>query len=314
MGVAFQDYYQTLGVKRDASQEDIQRAFRKLARKYHPDVNKSEEAGGKFKEINEAYEVLKDPEKRQRFDTLGADWKAGQQFRPPPGWESRFQGGGPGTGGGGFQFQAGGQFSDFFEAMFGQTGSGGPGGPGGPGMGRQAQMQEAPVTISLHEAFHGSTRRLDLQGPGGRKTVEVKIPKGTPHGAKIRLAGEGLILKVSVGPHADYTLVGRDLTMVLKLEPWQAALGDRVDVQTMDGAVSLNIPAGSNSGQKLRLKGKGLTDPKGRAGDLFVQLSIVVPKELSDKQRELYEQLRDASTPPKPGPSRDGGDSRDREA
>jgi len=157
-------------------------------------------------------------------------------------------------------------------------------------------MQEAPVTISLDDAFHGTTRRLDLQGPDGRKSVEVKIPKGTPQGAKIRLAGEGLILKVSVAPHPGYTLAGRDLTTVLELEPWQAALGDRVDVKTMDGTVSLNIPAGTNSGQKLRLKGKGLTDPKGRAGDLFVQLLIVVPKELSDKQRELYEQLKEAST------------------
>jgi len=309
MGMEFQDYYQTLGVKRDASQAEIQRAFRKLARKYHPDINKSEDATGKFKEINEAYEVLKDPQKRGRFDTLGADWKAGQQFRPPPGWESHFQGGGPGEAGGargtggGFQFSAGGQFSDFFEAMFGQM-QGGQAGPGGPGSHRPAPMQEAPITISLDEAFHGSTRRLDLQGPGGRKSVEVKIPKGTPNGAKVRLASEGLILKVSVAPHPSYTLAGRDLTTVVELEPWQAALGDQVDVPTMDGIVSLSIPAGTNSGQKLRLKGKGLTNPKGPAGDFFVQLSIVIPKQLSDKQRDLYQQLRDVTTAPKPGPSR----------
>jgi curved DNA-binding protein len=159
-------------------------------------------------------------------------------------------------------------------------------------------MQEAAISISLDEAFHGSTRRLDLQGPGGRKTVDVKIPKGTTDGAKIRLAGEGLILKVSVAPHPRFTLVGRDLTTDVKLAPWQAALGDRVEVATMDGTVSLSIPPGTSSGQKLRLKGKGLPNPKGApeaAGNLFVRLLIEVPRNLSDRERELYEQLKRAS-------------------
>lgn len=320
MAVQFQDYYQTLGVKRDASQEDIQRAYRKLARKYHPDLNKSDDASDKFKQIGEAYEVLKDPDKRKRFDTLGENWKSGQSFTPPSGWEGQFRGaGGPGSGqGGGFQFEAGGQFSDFFEEIFGQMG-GAPGGGRSAGFGggqqgrpQAAPMQEASISIALDEAFHGSTRTLQLQGPAGQKSVEVKIPKGTPHGAKIRLAGEGLILKVSVAAHPRYTLAGRDLTTEVKLAPWQAALGDQVDVQTMDGTVSLNIPTGISSGQKLRLKGLGLPSPKaqaGVAGDLFVRLVIAVPKELTDRERELYEQLKTALVPPKPDPTVAGTDA-----
>jgi len=299
----FQDYYQTLGVKRDASQDEIQRAYRKLARQYHPDLNQSEDASEKFKQVGEAYEVLKDPEKRERFDTLGENWKAGQDFRPPPGWEGQFRGaGGPGTGG--FQFEAGGQFSDFFEAIFSQMGGGPGGSPGGGGHGQgfggpQARpLQEAPISISLHEAFHGTTRSLDLQGPQGRKTLEVKIPAGTTQGSKIRLAGEGLILKVSTAPDPRFVLEGRNLTTDVTLAPYQAALGDKVDVPTLDGTVTLNIPAGASSGQKLRLKGKGLPSAKSPAGDLFVRLMITVPKTLSDKQRELYEQLRDEQTPP----------------
>lgn len=310
MSVKFEDYYQTLGVKRDATQDDIQRAFRKLARKVHPDINKTDGASAKFKQINEAYEVLKNPDKRKRYDTLGENWKAGQEFRPPPGWESQFRGPGGAGGPGGFSFQAGGQFSDFFEAMFGQMAGQEQG--EGPGQGfeemfagqashstqRQPPLQEAPITISLDEAFHGSTRRLDLQGPTGRKTLEVKIPKGTTHGSKIRLAGEGLILKITVAPHPSFTLTGRDLTTDVKLAPWQAALGDQIDVETMDGAVSLSVPPGTNSGQKLRLKGKGLPSQKGSAGDLFVRLLIAIPKELGDRERELYEQLKQASVDP----------------
>lgn len=304
VAVKFEDYYQTLGVKRDASQDDIQRAFRKLARKYHPDVNKTDQATGKFKQVNEAYEVLKDPEKRKRYDTLGENWKAGQEFRPPPGWEGQFRS--AGNHGGGFQFQAGGQFSDFFEAMFGQM-AGGQGGArasgfedlfgqqAGHGAPRQQPMQEAPVTISLHDAYHGTTRGLDLQGPDGRKSIEVKIPKGTTDGAKIRLAGEGLILNISVANDPRFTLAGRDLTAEVKIEPWQAALGARVDVETMDGKVSLSVPPGTQSGQKLRLKGKGLPATKGKPGDLYVRLQIAVPKELTDTERELYEKLKQAS-------------------
>lgn len=307
MAVTFQDYYKTLGVKRDASQDDIQRAYRKLARKYHPDMNKDADAAEKFKQVGEAYEVLKDPEKRKRYDTLGADWKAGQQFRPPPGWEGQFRGGGNG---GGFELHTGGQFSDFFEAMFGQMAGAHGGGRasnfedlfGGAHRGHQshaghraAPMQEASISITLDDAFHGSTRRLDLQGPSGRKTIEVKIPKGTTDGAKIRLAGEGLILKINITPHPRFTLDGRDLTTDLTLAPWQAALGGKVDVVTLDGTVSLNIPPGTSSGQKLRLKGKGLPNPKGAAGDLFVRLMIAVPKQLSERERELYEQLKNTS-------------------
>ena len=314
MAVKFQDYYQTLGVKRDASKEEIQRAYRKLARKYHPDMNKEADASEKFKQAGEAYEVLKDPEKRQRYDTLGENWKAGQDFRPPPGWEAHFQGAGgrPGASGGGFEFQSGGQFSDFFEAFFGQmAGAQGAGrgqtsgggfeqffnGAHQQGRPQAAPMQEAPINISLHEAFHGSTRSLQLQGPGGKKSVDVKIPAGTTDGAKIRLAGEGLILKVSVAADPRFSVSGRDLTLEVKIAPWQAALGGKVDVQTMQGTVSLNIPAGANSGQKLRLKGKGLPNPKGAAGNLYVRLMIVLPKVLTEQELKLYEQLKEVNVP-----------------
>ena len=312
MAVKFQDYYKTLGVNRDASQDEIQRAYRKLARQYHPDMNKAPDAADKFKQAGEAYEVLKDPDKRKRYDTLGENWKAGQDFRPPPGWESHFRSsGGPGSG---FQFQSGGQFSDFFEAIFGQMAAAhaAPGSGSGRAAGfedlfggarqharpQQAPMHEADMTISLHEAFHGTTRSLQLQGPAGNKTLDVKIPQGTTAGSKIRLAGEGLILKVNVSPNPRFTLTGRDLSTDLTLAPWQAALGDKADVQTMQGTVSLNIPPGSSSGQKLRLKGKGLPNPKGDAGDLYVRLMIAVPKTLTDEQRELYEQLKNASEKP----------------
>ncbi len=311
MAVKFQDYYQTLGVKRDASQDEIQRAYRKLARKYHPDMNKEAGASEKFKQIGEAYEVLKDPQKRKKYDTLGENWKAGQEFRPPPGWESHFRSAGGRGGAEGFQFQSGGQFSDFFEAFFSQMASGGgaQGGRGGgfedlfngarqQGRPQAAPMQEAALSISLHEAFHGTTRSLQLQGPGGTKTIEVKIPAGTTDGAKIRLAGEGLILKVSVAADPRFTVSGRDLTTDVKITPWQAALGGKVDVQTMDGTVSLNIPAGASSGQKLRLKGKGLPSRrKDEAGNLFVRLMIVLPKELSEQELQLYEKLKELNAP-----------------
>ncbi len=322
MAVKFQDYYDTLGVPRDASQEQIQQAYRKLARQHHPDVNKGPEAEAKFKQISEAYEVLKDPEKRKRYDKLGKDWKHGQEFRPPPGFEDiHFEFGGNGRGGG-FSFQPGGQFSDFFEALFGDTGGArGRGGFGGRSgfeqMFRQAERgggggrsgagprgaggapgaqpeQEAELTISLHEAFHGTTRRLDLQGPEGRKTVDVKVPPGTTSGSKIRLRGQGLVLKVNVAPDPRFEVHGRDLTTEVTIQPWQAALGDKVEAPTPEGKVTLTVPAGTSSGAKLRLRGKGMPARGKHAepGDLFVRVMIGVPKSLTDEQRRLYEQLK----------------------
>lgn len=320
MSVKFQDYYKTLGVKRDAAQDEIQRAYRKLARKYHPDLNKDAGAEAKFKQLGEAYEVLKDPEKRKRYDQLGENWKAGEEFTPPPGFENvRFNFGGrsargSGSGGaggasggasGGFSFSPGGQFSDFFEAFFGEDG--GPGsfnqafGGRGQAHAHQPQAQEAAIDITLDEAFHGSTRQLTLQGPEGTKRLDVRIPAGTTQGSKIRVRGQAggggdLILVVNIQPHATFTLDGHDLTMDVPIQPWQAALGDKVRVTTLDGEVTLSVPPGASSGAKLRLRGKGLRKRNSdERGDLLARIKIVVPKTLTDEQRRLYEQLKEQS-------------------
>ena len=299
MAVKFEDYYQTLGVSREASQDEIQKAYRKLARKYHPDVNKEASAKGRFEKLTEAYEVLKDPEKRKKYDQLGANWKQGQDFRPPPGAEGfEFRNTGPG----GF---AGGPsgFSDFFESLFG--GRGGGNGMGGfedlfsqahTGRSAQHQEQEAQIRVGFDEAYHGATRRLTLQGPQGQKTVEVKIPPGTAPGSKLRLRREGLVLKVDVAEHPRYKLEGKDISVELPLRPDQAALGDRVPVDTPEGEVTLTIPPGTSSGSRLRLSGKGLPGRgKQSAGDLYVQVKITVPRKLTDAQRAAYEQLRSVS-------------------
>lgn len=311
MAVKFEDYYKTLGVSRDASQDDIKRAYRKLANKFHPDRNKQEGASSKFAKINEAYEVLRDPEKRQKYDALGKDWKAGQDFRPPPGWEHGNYRTGPG--GQQFHFHSSGDFSDFFEQLFGAAGGrrgggrsnfeqmfGGAGGAGPQGFGgaqtAPPREQQVDLTITLTEAAHGSTRSLRLQAPDGEKTLDVKIPKGVTNGSKIRLKEHGILLKLSLASDPRFEVDGHNLTHDVHVMPWIAALGGKVDVQTLEGAVTMTIPAGTNSGRKLRLKGKGL--PKrggGEAGDLFARIMIDTPKNLSDKQRELFEQLRDAS-------------------
>jgi curved DNA-binding protein len=322
MAVKFRDYYEVLGVDRTAKQEEIQRAYRKLARKFHPDVNKAPDAEDKFKEINEAYEVLKDPEKREKYDQLGAHWKDGQDFRPPPGWETHFDfGRGAGPGQTEFHWGGTGGFSDFFEALFGGArGRGGPFGGmrgGGPGAGwsQAGADQEATIRISLEDAFQGATKTITLQSqsvtPDGQlsvqsKNYEVKIPKGILNGQKIRLAGQGgegigggprgdLFLKVEIGPHPLYEVDGRDLILKLPLTPWEAVLGAEVEVSTLSGPVSLKIPPGTQSGQKMRLKGKGMPHPKGSPGDLYVVIHIVVPKKPGDRERELFEELRKVS-------------------
>jgi curved DNA-binding protein len=322
MAVKFRDYYEVLGVDRAAKQEEIQRAYRKLARKFHPDVNKAPDAEDKFKELSEAYEVLKDPEKRQKYDQLGANWKDGQDFRPPPGWETHFdfgRGGGPGQ----TEFHWGGTggFSDFFETLFGgQHARGAPFGGmrgGGPGAGwsQAGADQEATIRISLEDAFQGATKTITLQmqsvAADGQMSVqsknyEVKIPKGILNGQKIRLAGQGgegmgggprgdLYLKVELGPHALYDVEGRDLTLKLPITPWEAVLGAEVEVSTLSGPVTVKIPPGTQSGQKLRLKGKGMPHTKGAPGDLYVVIHIAVPKKPGDRERELFEELRKVS-------------------
>ena len=327
MAVKYQDYYQVLGVGRDASQEELQRAYRKLARQYHPDVNKEAGAEARFKEVGEAYAVLKDPETRKRYDQLGANWKAGEEFRPPPGWQG---GGGKGRGGAGrggprvegINFEDLGGFSDFFETIFGGRGPFGGGGGMGSGGGfrtaeraaagpRQGQTHEGEITISLEDAYRGGTRTVTLETtetePSGRvqrstRSYDVRIPPGVTDGSTIRLAGQGgpgsgggaagdLLLKIHIAPHPTFRVEGHDVHTTLPIAPWEAALGAKVPAPTLAGEVVVTVPAGSQSGQKLRLRGKGLPKRGGGHGDQIAELRIVVPKQLSDEERELMEKL-----------------------
>lgn len=296
----YKDYYKTLGVARDASQDDIKRAYRRLARKYHPDVSKEPDAEARFKEVNEANEVLRDPEKRAAYDALGSNWRAGQDFRPPPG------------GGGSRQFhfspEEAAEFSDFFSSLFGQ-GFREPGAGGGQPRKRRGQDQSARIAIDLDEAFRGVTRqlRLDLPevGADGRvtlrsRTLNVRIPAGVTQGRQIRLAGQGapgihggpagdLYLEVELNPHRHFTPDGRDIHLRLPIAPWEAALGATVQVPTLGGVVNLKIPAGSQSGQRLRLKGRGL--PGDPPGDELVTLEIVTPPAKSEEARRVYQHM-----------------------
>ncbi len=298
----FRDYYKTLGVERGASDEEIKRAYRKLARKYHPDVSKRSDADERFKEIGEAYKVLKDPKSRAAYDELGANWKQGQEFRPPPGWDPGFGFGG-GEGGGS-------QFSDFFEQLFRRAG----GGPGrGPGRGRgrgfhgRGEDQRARVTIDLEDAYNGASRivKLRVPAPEGYGTQErslnVKIPKGIKEGQQIRLAGQGapgvgrgqagdLLLEVAFNPHRLYRVEGSDVYLDLPVAPWEAALGDKVTVPTPAGSVELKIPAGSQSGKKFRMSGRGI--PARQPGDFYVVLRIDTPPADSEEARELYRRMQ----------------------
>jgi curved DNA-binding protein len=294
--VEFKDYYDILGVKPDASEADIKAAYRKLARKYHPDKNKEAGAEDKFKAINEANEVLRDKEKRAAYDQLRAGgYRGGEQFRPPPGW---------GQGGQGFDFgdSGHGDFSDFFESLFGAR-AGGAAGRGAPRPRRGGDVQ-AQVQIDLKTAFDGGRTRLVLQDShGGERTLEVKIPAGIQPGKVIRLAGQGhaghaggpsgdLLLEVGIRDDARFRLDGHNILHVLPITPWEAALGATVPVPTLAGTVDLRIPAGSQSGRKLRLKGRGM--PGATPGDQLVELSIRAPAAASDEERKAYEALRDA--------------------
>jgi len=301
--VQFVDYYKVLGVERNASADEIQKAFRKLARQYHPDVNKSKEAEEQFKEINEAYEVLKDSEKRKRYDALGANWKQGQEFRPPPGWEQQF---------GGFQFNFGGGgqqqqhtfsgFSDFFDAIFGGHGAFAHGGfDGGQQFADRFETQPptrtAELEISVEEAIRGATRTLEVMEPPGnnKRTLRVTIPPGSTEGTKIRLAGQGssgdLVLKIKIAPHPRYSINGRTLVVKLPLAPWEAALGTKVDLALPDGGIKLTVPSGVQSGSRLRVRGRGLADKQGRRGDALAEVVVMVPTALSAAEREMFEKL-----------------------
>lgn len=315
MAVAFRDYYETLGVDRGARDKDIRSAYRKLARKYHPDVNKEPGAEDRFKEVSEAYEVLRDPDKRERYDRLGANWKAGQDVSGAPGWEEVFRnrGGAAGarsgrsTGAGGFgdgvrvEFGdgdfGGGDFSDFFSDLFGGgAGAGGRSGSIFEGFTRRGGDQEATLELSLEEAAQGGRRTLSL----GDRTFEVDLPPGVRDGQRLRVAGGGdddadLILRVRIRRHPRFRVKGDDLYFDLAVSPWEAALGAEISVPTLTGSGRLRVPAGSSSGRRLRLRGQGLPRDDGSSGDLYAVVSIKVPKKLTKRERELFEELRKTS-------------------
>lgn len=288
----YKDYYHILGVDKKASASDIKKAYRHLAHKYHPDISKEPNAEDKFKEVNEAYEALKDPEKRRTYDQLG-NQPHGQGFTPPPGWE-RAAGHGAGFS------QAGmgdADFSDFFSSVFG----------GGFGHRPQArsqrgQDQHSRIRISLHDAYHGLNTDINLRSTQGTRALRVKIPKGVHDGQQIRLSGQGspgvnggkngdLFLEIQIETKAPYSLEGNDVSMQLPVTPWEAALGGQVAVATIDGSVNLKIPTNAKSGQKLRLKGKGL--PAKTPGDFYVVLQIETPPAKTEQQRASYEAMKE---------------------
>ena len=298
----FKDYYKMMGVEASASADEIKRAYRKLARKYHPDVSEEKDAEERFKEVGEAYEVLRDPQKREQYDQLRAGgYRGGDSFRPPPDWGEAFGfGGSDGFSSAGYR-QASGGFSDFFETLFGQAA-------------RQRQSPQrgqdlhATVEIDLETAYTGGTRRISLQQPEVMadgsvqnvvKSLDVKIPAGMSEGKQIRLAGKGgpgpqagdLYLEIKHTQHPWFDAEGRDIHLILPIAAWEAALGTQVSVPTLGGRVSMAIPSGAASGQRLRLKGKGL--PGQPNGDQYVTLKIVVPKPQNEQQRSLFEAERD---------------------
>ena len=309
--VKIQDYYATLGVERGASSDEIQRAYRKLARKHHPDIDKTPGSTQRFAQINEAHEVLIDPEKRKRYDALGARWKDGEEFRPPPEWESSFGGARAPRGAheGGFEefdFEAPEGFSSFFEAFFGGSGAGGFGARRGPPRPRAGRTVEAHLEIDLEDAYAGATRTITLatdDGAAPARTYDVRIPAGTTDGSTIRLRGQGdpgrsggpagdLLLHVRIREHPSFTHEGTDLGTRLRVTPSEAALGAKIDVPVLGGQrVVLTVPPGTSSGRKLRVRGMGLPIRAGGRGDLIVELAIAVPEILGAEERRLYEEL-----------------------
>ena len=309
----YKDYYQILGISRNATQDEVKKAYRKLARQYHPDISKESGAEAKFKEIGEAYEVLKDPEKRKAYDQLGR-YQPGQEFRPPPDWEESF---GPGTRY--YEFSGGdlGGFSDFFFGLFGS------------GMGRQASARpsrahfsingqdfETNIQIDLEEAYRGTMRTMQMEVPeitpdGGikrtPKNITVRIPKGATDGQRLRVKGKGgkglqgghdgdLYLTISIKPHRTFRVNGHDLYVTLPVAPWEAALGAKIEIPAVEQKILLTIKPGAQSGQKLRITGKGLPKPKGGFGDLYAVLQIANPSTLTATEKSLYETLAKSSS------------------
>jgi DnaJ-class molecular chaperone len=324
MAVKFKDYYDVLGTSKAATEDDIRKAYRTLARKYHPDVNPGDKsAEDRFKEINEAYEVLSDPEKRKRYDQLGPNWKAGSDFTPPPGWQGAnvgLDGFGDGIGTG-----RGGGFSDFFESFF----SGRRGARAGAGFRMRGEDVDAEVALTLEQAHRGVTRTVSLQldetcptcgGTGSKdgktcstcrgsgairrqRSFDVTIPAGVRDGSVIRLAGQGepgangapqgdLFLHVRIEPHRLFDVIGDDdIQVEVPISPWEAALGAKTSVPTLDGDAEMKVPASTQTGKRLRLRGQGLNKRDGGRGDEYVKVKIVIPLKLTAKEKQLFEKL-----------------------
>ncbi len=299
----FKDYYEVMGLARDASSEQIKRAYRQLARKHHPDVNKAQDAELRFKEIGEAYAVLKDPQKRAAYDQLGANWKSGQDFQPPPDWGTRSE-----QAGGGFSQAEAAQFSDFFDSLFGRA-QGGTRTRSQRAFQAQGEDHHAKIQIALEDAYEGPQREITLRVPqvdargqvGVREhKVSFKLPRGVRAGQQIRLAGQGgagigegapgdLYLEVEFLPHAHYRVERHDVYLELPVAPWEAALGAEIEVPTPTGTVSLTIAPNSKAGRKLRLKGRGL--PAATPGDFYFVLQIVLPAAATPAQQAAYSEL-----------------------
>ena len=298
----YKDYYKIMGVGRTATQDEIKRAYRKLARKFHPDVSKEKDAELRFQELGEAYEVLRDPEKRAAYDQLGSNWKAQQDFRPPPDWDAGFEFHGRPQGG--FDQEG---FSDFFESLFGQA----RGRQGHRGFHMHGEDHHAKIMIDLKDSYHGATRSISLKMPEEtadghvvtrNRTLNVRIPKGVRQGQQIRLSGQGaagrgsgkagdLYLEVEFNPHRFFKVEGSDVFMDVPLSPWEAALGANIKVPTPSGTIDVKIPENSQTGKKLRLKGRGI--PAKSPGDLYVVLQVALPPANSARTRELYQRMKE---------------------
>lgn len=301
----FKDYYTTLNIDRNATQDEVKRAYRKLARKFHPDINKDPDAEKRFKEIGEAYEVLHDTEKRAAYDKFGKDWKAGQEFKPPPNWDKGFE-----FHGGGYTENDASQFSDFFESLFGARG-GGVRSDYFTGQRRhyssKGQDLHAKIVINLEDSYNGARQSLTLQRPAVNDSghvitrphnLQVNIPKGVTEGQQIRLAGQGaegigggtngdLYLEIAFNKHPHFTAHKRDIMLTLPVSPWEAALGGTIPIPTLGGTVEMKIPPGSQTGKKLRLKGRGLCTARHK-GDQYVTLAIKVPSPKTEADKELF--------------------------
>jgi curved DNA-binding protein len=272
----YKDYYEVLGVTRGAAADEVKRAYRKLARKFHPDVSKERNAENKFKEVQEAYEVLRDPEKRAAYDQLGRDYRPGQQFRPPPDWSQRFGHSDS------QRFSDLNGFSDFFSSLFGGAAGGSP-----------PDADAGFLEVTVEEAFAGTKRRVMLNENGRSRSVDVQIPPGVGEGQSLRIAGGGgssLIFRIKLRPHSLYILQGRDVQIELPLAPWEAALGAKVAVPTLGGRVELTVPAGAQSGQKLRLRGRGFPGTPG--GDQIVVIKLVTPAAATAQAKAAYERMK----------------------